>query len=70
MRGKINRLDILKTLNRNRKAMILDQKSETKELEQVTKDLEKSEYEHKRLFAELEFCPLCKKELNHEHNIS
>ena len=63
MRAKIKRLDMLKTLNRDIKAINLDKKSETVELEQLTISLQKDEEKYKEIFDKLEVCPLCKGEL-------
>jgi len=63
MRGKIKRLDILKTLNRDIKTINLDKKSEILELEEVTKELQKNEAQYKEIFDQLEICPVCKTQL-------
>jgi len=64
MRGKIKRLDTLKLISNRVKSINMDKKSETIELEEVTKDLEKSQSQYKEIFDKLDICPICKQEIN------
>jgi len=69
LRGKIKRLDTLKLISNRVKSINMDKKSETVELEEVTKNLEKSEIQYKQIFDKLDICPICKQEVNHVENI-
>jgi len=59
MRGKIQRFNTLKLLQKRSKALDMDKKSETIELEQVTKDLKDKQIQYKEIVKTMDICKEC-----------